>query len=71
MVNVNSLRSKIAEKGLTVPELAKRIKMDKSTLYRKLSDGENFSIGEANLIAKELKLTSKEAMSIFFAASVA
>ncbi|OZV12278.1 phage repressor protein [Tissierella sp. P1] len=67
MVNVNKLKGKIVENGLNISELAKKIGLDRSTLYRKLnSDGETFTIKEANLIFRELKLTKVEAMEIFF-----
>lgn len=72
MVNVNKLRGKIVENGLTIPELADRIGLDKSTLYRKLSqEGETFTIREANLICNELNLSKQEAMEIFFNQTVA
>lgn len=72
MVNVNKLKGKIVENGLTVEKLADMIEMERSTLYRKLAKkGETFTIKEANLIAKALKLTVDEANSIFFASVVA
>jgi len=68
MVNINMLKGKIIENGLTVEKLANKLGINKSTLYRKFSqDGGNISIKEAYLIAKELNLTSEESMSIFFA----
>nr|WP_285851716.1 helix-turn-helix transcriptional regulator [Bacillus licheniformis] len=67
VVNVNKLRGKIVENGMTIGELAKKIGVDRSTFYRKLnSNGETFSIKEANLICTVLGLTSKEATVIFF-----
>lgn len=70
--NVMKLLGKITECGLTKDAFAKVINMDYSTLWRKLkNDGESFTIREANLIAKELSLTSDEAMSIFFTNLVA
>ena len=72
MVNVNKLKGKIVECGLNVAELASRIGIDKATLYRKLnSDGKNLTIKDANLIAKELKLTRDEINEIFFDQKVA
>ncbi|WP_426621083.1 helix-turn-helix domain-containing protein [Bacillus licheniformis] len=70
MVNVNKLRGKIVENGMTIGELAKKIGVDRSTFYRKLnSNGETFSIKEANLICTVLGLTSKEA-TVFFLISM-
>ncbi|WP_127588913.1 helix-turn-helix domain-containing protein [Paenibacillus koleovorans] len=71
MVNVNKLKGKIVERGFSVADVAVRIKMHKSTLHRKLNDGDSFSIKEANLISKVLGLSSAEAMEIFFDHNVA
>lgn len=72
MVNVNKLRGKIVENELTIADLAEKIGLDRSTLYRKLnSEGEAFTIKEANLICSELKLSRQEAMEIFFNQTVA
>lgn len=72
MVNINKLKGKMVECGMNVEKLSDKIGVDKSTLYRKLStNGENFTIKEANLIAKELNLTYSEVNSIFFANEVA
>lgn len=72
MVNVNKLRGKIVECDMNVEKIAEMIGMDKSTLYRKInSNGENFTIKEADLIAKALKLTYQEVNAIFFSQFVA
>lgn len=72
MVNVNKLKGKIVENGLTVEKLAEQIGMDRSTLYRKLNNaGETFTIREANFICRVLNLTGTEATSIFFSNYVA
>lgn len=67
MVNINKLKGKIVENGLSVEVLAERIGIDKSTLYRKMSNsGEALTIKEANQICKELELSVEEATVIFF-----
>lgn len=72
MVNVNKLKGKIVEKGLSVEKLADSIGMDRSTLYRKLSNnGETITIKEADLMVNELNLNLKEASDIFFSQYVA
>ncbi|NMB41002.1 MAG: helix-turn-helix transcriptional regulator [Firmicutes bacterium] len=72
MVNVNKLKGKIVENGLTIGILAKKLGIDRSTLYRKLSDeGEMFTIKEANLICNILNLSAQEATAIFFSQYVA
>ena len=71
-ININRLKGKIVERGMTVSELAERIGVDKATLYRKLSnEGNSLLVREANTIAEQLGLTSDEAMSIFFPRYVA
>lgn len=72
VVNVNKLKGKIVERGMSVETLAQSIKIDKSTLYRKLnSEGETFTIKEANLICAVLELSGQEATAIFFSQYVA
>jgi len=64
-MNVNKLRGKIVEVGTTVSDLADKLGVDRSTLYRKMNQ-HTLTIKEANLIVKELSLTKDEAMAIFF-----
>ncbi|MFG6379466.1 MAG: XRE family transcriptional regulator [Lachnospiraceae bacterium] len=72
MVNINKLKGKIVECGMNVEILAEKIGMNKSTLYRKLSSTDDvFTIREADLIARELKLTYSEINAIFFSQIVA
>lgn len=72
MVNVNKLKGKIVENGMSVTDLADMIHIDKATFYRKLNaNGETFLIKEADAIAKALNLTGEEVNAIFFAQYVA
>jgi DNA-binding Xre family transcriptional regulator len=72
MVNVNKLKGKIVERGLSVTDLANMVGIDKATFYRKLAqNGETFSIREADLICKKLELNPQEATAIFFSDLVA
>lgn len=67
MVNINKLRGKIIEKGLSVKELAEKLQMDRSTLYRKMnSEGDTMTISDAEKISKILNLSLEEVNSIFF-----
>ena len=67
MVNINKLKGKIVEQGMTIEDLAREIGVNKSTLYRKIQNkGETFTIKEANLICKALNLSGEEATAIFF-----
>ena len=72
MVNINKLKGKVVEQGMTIEELARKIGVNKSTLYRKIRNkGETFTIKEANLICKALNLSGQEATAIFFSNHVA
>lgn len=72
VVNVNKLKGKIVEKGMTIESVAKAIGIDTSTFYRKLqTSGEKFTIKEADDITTFLGLEAAEATSIFFSQLVA
>ena len=71
-VNSNKLKAKIVENGLNISELAAKIGMDKSTLYRKIANnGETMTVKDANAIVRALNLTSADALAIFFSQIVA
>ena len=71
MCDILKLKGKIAEKGYNQVQLAELIHMDRTTLNRKLKTGEDFSIKEAEEIARVLSLNGSEAVSIFFNTIVA
>lgn len=72
MVNVNKLRGKIVERGKTVEEMASALNVVPSTIYRKLqTNGDAFTIKEADAIVRFLDLDAVEATSIFFSQYVA
>lgn len=52
--------------SLTMKELAERININQTTLYRKVGNNGNFSREEIGRIKKELNLSDEEAMEIFF-----
>lgn len=65
-VNINKLKGKIVENGLTVATLAQKIGMDATTLYRKLNNnGETLLIREVFAICDALQLSPSDAISIF------
>lgn len=66
-MNIPKLRGKMVEMGFSVESLAAEMGIDKSTLYRKLDNGEKFTVGEAQKIKNALDLTNDEASAIFFA----
>lgn len=72
MVNVNKLKGKIVECSINIETLAESMGINRATLYRRLNGGgDSLSIKEADAILKKLKLTEKEAASIFFSQFVA
>lgn len=66
-MNILKLRGKMVERGCNVESLATEIGVDKSTLYRKLNNGENFTVADVQKIKAALDLTTEEASDIFFA----
>lgn len=59
MININKLKAKIVEQGLSVSEVADKIGIDHSTFYRRLNNGgENFSVREVKKISKILDLSA-------------
>lgn len=64
--NVKDLMDTIKAKGMNVPELANKIGIDASTLYRKMSaGGEKFTIGEVHKMMEVIPLSQEEANRIF------
>ena len=64
-VKVNLLKSKLVALGMNVEQLASAIKIDRSSLYRKLNNAEKITIGEATRIKEALSMTDEEATQIF------
>ena len=64
-MNINKLKGKIVEKEMNVETLAAKIGLDRSSLYRKLNNGEKITIGEANKIKTALDLSNEDACEIF------
>ena len=66
-MNISKLKGKIVEKEMNVEVLAAMIGVDRSSLYRKLNNGDKITIGEAVKIKDALCLTNAEAYEIFLA----
>lgn len=64
-MNINKLKSKLVENGMNVETLAEKIGVDRSSLYRKLSNFEKIKIGEASKMKAVLNLSDEEAADIF------
>lgn len=64
--DMNKLRGKLAERGMTQEELASKIGVDPSTFTRKMkSNGLAFTVGQLHKIADALTLTPDDAKHIF------
>lgn len=72
MVNVDKLRGKIVEKRMSAKSVANAIGIDAATFYRKMNtNGDGFSIKEADMISEVLSLSLDEVNAIFFSQYVA
>ena len=66
VVNMDRLKAKIADSGMTIPTLADKAKMKDYTLRRKLEgDGNNFTADEIVGLSKALRLKMSERNEIF------
>lgn len=71
-VNVNKIHAKLRELVMSVEDVAKRMGIDRSTLYRKLNNnGAGLTVKDAQMLVDILQLTQQEALDIFFAREVA
>lgn len=64
-MNIYRLKGKIVEKGYSVERFADAVGIKRSSFYRKLSNFEKITIGEAKRMAAVLGLTGEEATDIF------
>lgn len=70
-MNVNKLKGKIVEQGITTAQLAKQIGINRATLYRKLANPDTISLKDIAAIIRILNLNANETTAIFFNDSVA
>lgn len=65
-MNVLKLKIIMLIKGVSVDKLSRSVKINRSSLYRKLSNVDTIKIGEAKRIKEALALTDREIIDIFF-----
>ncbi len=71
-MNTPKFKALLVAQQLSIEDLATKIGVDKSTIYRKIaSNGDNFTVGEAKRIAEILDLSAEDSAQIFFAQNVA
>ena len=73
MIQTNEIKAQMKRKGIIQTELAKSLKMNPSTLSRKLSNtnGTRITVDEATRIGEALELSRKQCLDIFFADELA
>ena len=66
-VNVDKIHGRIRELKTNVVEVAGKMGIDKSTLYRKLANnGAGLTVKDAQQLVDILQLTDEDALQIFF-----
>lgn len=70
MVNIEMLKTKIEDSGMTMVAISKKTGILRETLYNRLSGKTEFSVSEAVSIAKVLHLSKVERDVIFFGSEV-
>ena len=66
MPNIELLKAKIEDSGITMTALAKKSGMVRGTLYNRLSGMKDFTASEIVGLSNTLKLTKNEREEIFF-----
>ena len=69
MVNLDLLRCKVSESGMTVQAIAEKSGILRETFYNRLKKGD-FKASEVQRITEVLRLTRDERDQIFFAPDV-
>lgn len=67
MIQMNKLKARMVEKGLSIAAVATAMGIDKSTLYRKFREPDKLCVGDVRQLAAILELNDTDAQSIFFA----
>lgn len=70
MTDLELLKSKIKESGMTVAAIARKAKMDRTTLYNRLKGRGEFTASEIVYITEAMRLTQLERDEIFLSKNV-
>lgn len=65
-MKLNELKAEITRNELTLDELAERLNMARTTLWRRFNNPNEFTLAEITNIAGELNLDGKRVVEIFF-----
>ena len=70
MTDLNALRQRMADSGMTVKAIAQKSGILRETLYNRLNGTTEFNASEILALSDTLRLTVKERDTIFFAREV-
>lgn len=71
MLKLNELKAEIARNELTIEDLADKINISRTTLWRRLNNPSEFTLAEIRRIKIILKLSGARILDIFFTDEVA
>lgn len=66
MINIDKIKKRMEQLGITQIQLAKKIGIAAPTMCQKLNNIRPLSLEEAEIVAKELKIKDREFGSYFF-----
>ena len=69
-MNINLLKSQIALRGKSLKEIAIKLGISKSALYRKMYGKSEFTRIEISILINYLEINIEQAMEIFFTEKV-
>lgn len=69
-MKLNELKAEIVRNGMNTEEFADKIKMEKTTLWRRFNNPDNFTLDEITRIAEVLNIKGNRIIEIFFADEV-
>lgn len=69
-MDIKELRAEMGRKQLSIPQLAKKIGIDKKTMYSRMYCKTEFSQSEIAKISSVLDLSNDKILTIFFAEKV-
>ena len=70
MTDLNALRQRMTDSGMTVKAIAQKSGILRETLYNRLNGTTEFNASEMLALSDTLRLTDKERDAIFFAREV-
>lgn len=66
MFKANLFKAKLAERGVTLREIASVMGCNEVTLYRKMRGQSDFTRNEIQLIMRKLEMNNEQVETIFF-----